>query len=160
VKAIDEQRHSAHDEYGFEFPGGTVAITTSAAGATYRALYAVNDAELAIVASDSLAEPRDGLLLRGDGMWADHICETAIEHWSAGLEAFAVVIEPPMPDDVLGVRGDLMPFGFDLEWQTLRVTTDDDDGYAMECLVIGEVLVGADRIEIDGPGARWHRWTT
>jgi hypothetical protein len=140
--------------------GGTVAITTSSGGVTYRAVFALNDAETAIVASDSLAEPRDGLLLRGDGMWADHICEIPLEHWSAGLEAFAVVIEPPLPVDVLSVRGDLVPFGFDLEWQTLRMTTDDDDEYAMECLVIGEVLVGPDRIEIDGLGARWHRWST
>ena len=159
MKAIDEQRHSEADEYGFEFPGGTVAITTTATGATYVCVYELGDAELAVVESNSLGAPRHGLLFRGDGMWADHVCETPIEHWSASLEAFAVVIERPLPADVHGVRGDLVPFGFDLEWQTVRLTSDSGNGYSLDCAVIGEVLVGADRIDVDGQGLRWHRWT-
>ncbi|HLF40793.1 MAG TPA: hypothetical protein VI854_04875 [Acidimicrobiia bacterium] len=50
-------------------------------------LVAVRDHEVPI--------PRSGLEIRTDGLWADLICETPMEHWSVGLEAFGVRFDDP-----------------------------------------------------------------
>ncbi|MBK9181380.1 MAG: hypothetical protein IPM45_17825 [Acidimicrobiales bacterium] len=127
--------------------------------------------------------PRPGSLeIRAEGLWADHICEAPFEHWTVGLEAMGLGLEDPQ--DALGSRrGDIVPLGFDLEWEDagpprpqppLRpaVTAPGGSrcpdpgreaaaacaGYHVDCRVHGEVLVGADRIHIDGRGAREHGW--
>src|SRR3546814_16729168 len=72
-----------------------------------------------------------------------------------GVESFAVAVDDPA--DVYGdLRGERIPFGFDLEWET--------DGsvypwigsrrYEIPCHVHGEILVGAARIDFDGLGMR------
>lgn len=97
--------------------------------------------------------------IRTEGLWADYTVETPLDHVSVGVEAFAVGVDDPA--DVYGdLRGDRVPLGFDLEWET------DGDTYAypgvsryeIPCRVHGEVLVGAERIEVDGIGQRDHSW--
>ena len=55
--------------------------------------------------------------MRADGLWAELVCETPGEHWSFGLEAFGLrfddAAEAPTRD-----RGERVPVGFDLEWET------------------------------------------
>ena len=59
-----------------------------------------------------------------------------------------------------GARGDLVPMGLDLEWETdgepyhYGYTTR----YEIPCLVHGEILLGDERIELDGYGQRDHSW--
>jgi hypothetical protein len=107
--------------------------------------------------------PRRALELRSSGLWADHIAETPLEHWSVGLEAFAVRVDEPT--DVLGAfRGERVPLGFDLEWEVDGATEvlvppgTAEGSYAQPCAVHGDVLLGADTYDLQGSGRRSHRW--
>jgi hypothetical protein len=89
-----------------------------------------------LVVRESDVPDRGGadLDLRASGLWLSLVCETPGEHWTIGLEAFALAVDHP--DDE---RGDLVPLGLDIEWEAPgRVT--------------GELLVGDERIELDEPG--------
>jgi len=97
--------------------------------------------------------------IRGEGLWADYIVETPLDHVTVGVEAFAVGVDDP--SEVYGdLRGDRVPIGMDLEWET-------DGGvypypgvtrYEVPCRVHGEVLVGQEVLNIDGWGQRDHSW--
>ena len=77
-----------------------------------RPLVTVIDHEVALPKAPSLE-------IRADGLWADHIVETPFDHMTLGCEAFAVAVDDPA--EVYGdLRGDRVPFGFDLEWETDR----------------------------------------
>ncbi|MBW3615845.1 MAG: hypothetical protein KY439_11140, partial [Actinobacteria bacterium] len=122
--------------------------------------YLVRRGEPLLVARHHEAAPPRGevLELREDGLWAALYCETPHEHWTAGLEAFAVALDDPN-DALRGERGDRVPLGFDLEWEgTGDVVATEGAGYAQPCRVSGEILVGAERLDFDGRGHRDHRW--
>jgi hypothetical protein len=103
------------------------------------------------------------LEVRSEGLWCDHTVEEPYEHFTLGLEAFGVSVDDPA--EVYrdgGMRGDRTALGFDLEWET-------DGGvypypgvtrYEIPCRVHGEILVGDERIELDGHGQRDHSWGT
>ena len=119
------------------------------------------DRPLVLVRDHDVPLPRGRALeVRTSGLWADHTCETPLEHWTVGLEAFGVALDHPR-EAFAGERGDLCPLGMDLEWES----ADDASagrrrggGYEQRCTVHGEVLVGAERLEVDGTGWRTHRW--
>jgi hypothetical protein len=117
---------------------------------------------IALVEHD-IAAPRIGLEIRGSGIWADHMCESPHEHWSLGLEAFALALDDPL-DLVTTTRGLPVPLGFDLEWEAasapVELPSAADDGYLGVGVIRGEVLIGETTVEIDGPGHRVHRWGT
>ncbi|MFV0318527.1 MAG: hypothetical protein ACK5O2_16395 [Microthrixaceae bacterium] len=102
------------------------------------------------------------LELRHDGLWADHAIESPNEHMSTNLEAFGLVIEDPAEMYRADApRGDRVPFGFELDWETDRggyqwppVTPR----YEIPCRVHGFVQVGDERIEVDAWGQRDHSW--
>ncbi len=125
--------------------------------------YLVRRAEPLLVARHhEAALPRGSVLeLREDGLWAALYCETPHEHWTAGLEAFAVALDDP-DDAFRGERGDRVPLGFDLEWEATAGVVGTDGmagtGYAQPCEVSGEVLVGPERLDVTGRGHREHRW--
>ncbi|MCB1038881.1 MAG: hypothetical protein KDA94_05030 [Acidimicrobiales bacterium] len=104
--------------------------------------------------------PRTGTHeIRTEGLWADLTVETPLDHLSAGLEAFAVGVDDP--SEVYGdLRGDRVPLGFDLEWETdgTPYAYPGVTRYEVPCRVHGEVLVGRERFEIDGHGQRDHSW--
>ena len=117
-----------------------------------RPLVTVIDHEVPLPTGSSLE-------IRTEGLWADYTVETPLEHVSVGVEAFAISY-----DDATQVygdgRGDRVPFGLDLEWET-------DGGlypypgitrYEVPCRVHGEFLVGQETISIDGWGQRDHSW--
>jgi len=117
-----------------------------------RQLVTVIDHEVAL-------PPKRSHEVRTEGLWADYTVETPLDHVSVGLEAFAVGADDPA--DVYGdLRGDRVPLGFDLEWETDGGTYayPGVTRYEVPCRVHGEVLVGAERIEIDGHGQRDHSW--
>jgi hypothetical protein len=107
--------------------------------------------------------PRTGLEVRADGLWGELICETPLEHWSIGLEAFGVGYDDPA--DAWGDEwGERLPVGLDLEWEatggpgefTPTGPRPGPDGVAFShpVRVHGEVLVGPDRFPISGSGFR------
>jgi hypothetical protein len=119
---------------------------------------------LVTVLDHDVAPPRPGTVeIRADGLWATHTVETALDHVSLGCESFAVALDDPA--DVYGappgdLRGERVPFGLDLEWETVggaypypHVTR-----YEVPCRVHGEVLVGDETIVVDAIGQRDHSW--
>jgi hypothetical protein len=118
-----------------------------------RPLVAVVDHEVPLPASPSLE-------VRSDGLWADHNVEEPLARWSLGLEAHGVRLDDPA-DAYRGARGDPTPLGFDLEWETDGEVFRHPPGldrYEVPCRVHGEVLLGDERIELDGVGQRDHSW--
>lgn len=115
---------------------------------------------LVSVVDHHLPLPRGpGLDLRGEGLWVDPVCETPLEHWSLGLEAFGVALDDPT-EAYRTARGDRTALGFDLEWETSRpaVPVARAGSYHLPCLVHGDVLVGPEVIAIEGWGGRGHAW--
>jgi hypothetical protein len=107
--------------------------------------------------------PRAGLEVRADGLWGELVCETPLEHWSIGLEAFGLAYDDPA--DAWGDEwGERLPVGLDLEWEA----TAEPGGippagpspgpvgvsFCQPGRVHGEILVGPDRIPIAGSGFR------
>lgn len=119
-----------------------------------RPLVTVIDHEVPLPSSAASLE------IRHDGLWADHAVETPNEHMSINLEAFAVSLDDPA--EVYGDgRGERVPFGFELDFLTDRAAylwPPVTPRYEIPCRVQGEVLVGAERIEVDGWGQRDHSW--
>ncbi len=118
------------------------------------------DRPLVTVIDHDVAIPRaPSTEIRTEGLWADLTVETALDHVTVGVEAFAVGLDDPA--EVYGdARGDRVPFGLDLEWET-------DGGpypypgvtrYEVPCRVHGEVLVGQEVLHVDGWGQRDHSW--
>jgi hypothetical protein len=89
---------------------------------------------------------RDVLVVRADGLWAELVPETPGEHWSVGLEAFGVRLDDPF-DAERGERGERLPVGLDLEWET---------EIGMFGTVRGELLVADARVAFEGTGTFEH----
>ncbi len=170
----DEGRHppgpGSHweESYGFDFiatdgsVGGYVRLGLRPGDGTvwYWAAVVGPDRPLVLVRDHDVPLPRGrGLEVRASGLWADHTCETPLEHWTVGLEAFGVALDHPR-EAFAGERGDRCPLGMDVEWEAAggARTGAGDGGYEQWCTVHGEVLVGAERLEVDGVGWRTHRW--
>lgn len=114
-----------------------------------RQLVAVLDTEVPL--------PGTSLEIRTTGLWADHICETPLDHWTIGLEAFGLGVDDPV--EIYGRQmGDRVPLGFDLEWEAEMGARPTRGGYVQPSRVSGEILVGADEIDFDGHGHRGHGW--
>lgn len=115
---------------------------------------------LVTVVDHHIAPPRGvDLDLRAESLWTSLTCETPLEHWSVGLEAFGVALDDPT-EAWRSLRGDRTALGLDLEWETagpLR-SAPLPVGYHVPCLVHGEVLVDAEVIAFDGWGGRAHTW--
>ncbi len=120
------------------------------------------DRPLVTVIDHSVAVPTaPSLEIRTEGLWADYTVETPLDHVTVGVEAFAVQVDDPA--EVLrstDLRGERVPFGMDLEWETDGGTYayPGVTRYEVPCRVHGEILVGQERIEIDGWGQRDHSW--
>ncbi|HET6953894.1 MAG TPA: hypothetical protein VFI47_26250 [Acidimicrobiales bacterium] len=113
-----------------------------------------------VIDHDVPLPPYGSLEVRHEGLWADHNVETPFDHVTLGCEAFALGVDDPA--EVYGAaRGDRVPFGLDLEWDTVGDPYAYPSGvtrYEVSCQVHGEVLVGDERIAVDGPGQRDHSW--
>jgi len=129
--------------------GGFVRLTRWAEQAWYWAYLVAPASGLVVVRDHELAPPRRGgpLVVRGDGIWAELVEETPDEHWSVGLEAFGVRLADPL-DAERGERGDRLPVGIDVEWET---------GHGSFGRVDGEVALGAARAGVAATGRFEHR---
>ena len=68
---------------------------------------------------------------RAPGIWTDFVCETPIEQWTIGLEAFGIAVDP---DDVIhpATFGDRTPVGLDLDVEAASAPDEHDDGFEHE----------------------------
>ena len=130
-----------HDGTGIR---GSLSLTVEGSTASFHAQVVVPDVGVIVVRDDEVAPPRLGqgrqdlLVIRAEGLWAELLCETPDEHWSFGLEAFGVRFDDAA-EAAASDRGDLVPVGFDLEWETPD-------------RVVGEVLVGRATHELTATG--------
>jgi hypothetical protein len=106
----------------------------------------------------------DALEVRADSLWGECVCETPMEHWSLGLEAFGVRLDAPA-DAYRGELGERLPVGLDLEWEAATPVYDypypeghPGAHYEHAGIVHGELLIGPDRIPFEGKGERDHSW--
>jgi hypothetical protein len=132
-------------------------------GVSWYWAYVVRDGDpLLIVRNHDAPLPAgDHLELRDEGLWSQLVCETPHEHWSVGLEAFAVAVDDHR--EALGAeRGDRVALGFDLEWEAQSPPFDYPGAHRYEqpCRVHGDVLIGSEKIAFDGTGERDHSWGT
>lgn len=121
---------------------------------------------LVAVRDHEVAPPRGGLEVRAEGLWGEMVCETPLEHWSLGLEAFGVRYDDPA--EAWGAEwGERVAVGLDLEWETLGEPVEQslpgppgapEGGYLQPGSVVGEILLGDGRIPFDGTGLRARRW--
>ncbi len=119
------------------------------------------DRPLVFVGDHEAPLPRgDALELRAPGLWTDVSCLEPLERFSVQLEAFGVGVDDPA--EMYGrMRGDQVPIGFDLEWETDGGVFGYPEGitrYEVPCEVHGEVLVGREKIDFEGYGQRDHSW--
>ena len=113
---------------------------------------------LVLVHDHDMEIPRGAALeVRGQGLWSAVTCETPLDHWSIGLEAFAVAMDDPA-EAYRGERGDLVGLGFDLEWEALAPPFGQPGGYGQACQVSGEILVGDEELALEATGHRSHHW--
>jgi hypothetical protein len=115
-----------------------------------------------VVRDHEVTLPRQGLEIRADGLWAELWCETPLEHWTYGLEAFAVALDDPA-DALTGEIGERMPIGLDLEWEiegSVHARPDDwrRSAYVVPGIVHGDLLLGRERFEFDGQGLHRRSW--
>ena len=101
-----------------------------------------------------------GLELRTHGLWADHIVETPLEHFTVGNEAHGLAVDDPGALYAPVPVGDQVPIAFDLEWETVGTPYhyEATTRYEIPCTVHGTIDVGRDHLELDGFGQRDHSW--
>jgi hypothetical protein len=174
IDAADERRHplgsEAHwnESWYFDFAatdgslGGYVRLglvpgTGSAWYWAYvvgerRPLVAVRDHEVPMPSGSSLE-------VRAEGLWSELVCETPLDHWTIGLEAFAVALDDPA-EAYRGERGDRVALGLDLEWEAVggAYPYTGLTRYEQACRVHGDVLIGDERLAVDCFGERDHSW--
>lgn len=118
-----------------------------------------------VVRDHEVPLPRQGLEVRAEGLWAELWCETPLEHWTYGLEAFGVRLDDPA--DALGAGeaeiGERIPIGLDVEWEIAGPSHARPSGWPVagvvqSGIVHGEVLLGRARFELDARGERRHTW--
>jgi hypothetical protein len=119
---------------------GSLQLTVDGDVASFHAQVVVPDIGVVVVHDDDVPPPRreDVLVVRAEGLWVELLCETRGEHWSIGLEAFGVRFDSE-DEAAASDRGERVPVGFDLEWETPD-------------RVVGEVLVGRARHDLDARG--------
>ena len=104
-----------------------------------------------------LAALSPSLEFRAEGIWAQHVCETPLDHWTLGLEAFGVTLDAP--EDAAGDQwGARTAVGLDLEWEAVAGPEADAAGFTQACGISGEVLIDDRVIDFDGRGSRSRRW--
>jgi len=132
--------------------------TTGADHAAFQAVVADRTGEPVVISDNEISMPAEGWELRTSGLWADHICETPMEHWSYGLEAFALRIEDPT--ELLGRGyGERVPLGWELEFEaTDEPVVASGEAYAQSGTLHGLLLLADGEVEVEGPALRSHRW--
>ncbi len=115
----------------------------------------------------------DPFIVKGEALWAEHMCDEPMTQWSIGNETYAAALDDA--DEALGrAYGDPTPIAFDLEWYAtgppspIRVSEPNGDraatdvGYQQVGVVHGAVdILGEARLDLsEVPAHRWHRWTS
>ena len=119
---------------------GSLRLTVDGTVASFHAQVVVPEAGVVVVRDDEVAPPKrdDVVVVRAEGLWVELLCETPGEHWSIGLEAFGVRFDDEA-EAAASDRGERVPVGFDLEWETPD-------------RVVGEILIRRAKYDLDARG--------
>ena len=101
----------------------------------------------------------DPLLVKGDGLWADHTCDSPMQQWTVVNETYATALDDP--DEAIGrAYGDPTAVAFDLEWYATNAPQPVGGGYTQAGVVHGVIeLAGTAGLHLEeAPAQRWHRW--
>ncbi len=101
--------------------------------------------------------PRQGLTVRAEGLWAEHVCEAPLEQWTVANECTAVALDDPVEAVGRGL-GEPAAMAFDLEWYATGPPRPVVGGAELPGVVHGSVEVGGGgALEWDGLPARYRR---
>lgn len=109
----------------------------------------------------------DPFIVKGEALWAEHVCLDPMRQWSIGNETYAAALDDA--EEALGrAYGDPTPIAFDLEWYStgapIALTGGQvpagSHGYEQPGELFGDVeVLGIDPLRFHGaPAHRWHRW--
>lgn len=161
-----------HDVHQVFASDGTTAVWLRVArfstGAWFQAALLRSGQQSIVLAEEDIPHPGIRWELRSSGLWADHNCETPLEHWSYGLEAFALALEDPEQLVREGV-GDRVPIGWELDFEaeagatplddsSLGVTAPSSTGYSQRGHMHGLLLTKQGESEFEAPAIRHHWW--
>jgi hypothetical protein len=183
VAATDEQRHEPTDHrlwgeswyVDFAQPGADGGAPLGGfvrlglypnLGLAWWWAYVSTPGGLVVVRDHEVSPPRGRPLeVRSDGLWGELTCETPLEHWSLGMEAFGLVVDDPAALAHEGEEvGERVPVGLDLEWEAFGPPFEHPHAaqprgrYQHAGRVTGEIAVGSERIVVDAMGERDHAW--
>jgi hypothetical protein len=118
------------------------------------------DGRLVIVVDPALRlqSLKPSLEFRAEGLWAQHVCETPMEHWTVGLEAFGVRLEDPTEALVAEAWGDRIGVGLDVEWEAAGQPVGGHGCFRQPCTVSGELLLGDLEFDLQAVGNRYRAW--
>lgn len=97
------------------------------------------------------------LLLKAEGLWAEHECEAAFEQWTVANEAYAVALDDPA-EAVGSAYGHPTPIAFDWEWYARDRPEAVPGGYRQAGEVHAVLELQPARVEGVFNGSRSHRW--
>ena len=150
-------------------------VTRFAGGAWFHAALLRYASQPIVLAEEEIPDMKGRWELRSSGLWADHNCETPLDHWSYGLEAFALALDDPFQLVRDGV-GDRVPLGWEIEFEAaeapagLSLETDDpldqdrkqdhdqQNGYEQRGVVHGILLTKEGETAFAAPAVRQHWW--
>jgi hypothetical protein len=165
----DELRHREAAEEEWVFAGWTAdgslglvsGYRVAGGSAWYWAALARSGEPLLHVTDWSVPPRPDPLLVKGEGLWAEHTCDDPMRQWTVANETYAIALDDP--DDGLGrAYGTPTALSWDLEWYALAEPRwhREPSGYEQVGVIHGVVeLPGPGGIELhEVPARRWHRW--
>lgn len=116
----------------------------------------VADEDPVVVVDFELPAPRTAFEFRAPGVWTEFCCETPLDHWTVGLEAFGLRVDPAqiVTPETFGER---VPVGLDLDLDTVGAPDGDASAFTIDVRVHGEVLVADRAWDLDATGTRTRR---
>lgn len=134
-----------------------VAVRPSVGATWFLAVVHERGQEPVVVLDFELPLVSNAFEFRAPGIWTDLVCETPVEQWTVGVEAFGIAVDP---SETLtpGSFGDRTPVGLDIDVEAATAPDEDDGGFVHDITVRGEVLVGANAYDVDATGVRRRRW--
>ena len=126
--------------------------------ASFNAMVSRPGADPLVISDNEIVMPDKGWELRSSGLWADHNCEAPMEHWSYGLEAFALAVDDP--EELLGrALGIRTPLGWELDFESSTAPSfGRETSYAQAGRLHGFIQFAGGDVEIDAEAERSHRW--
>ncbi|MGI9644775.1 MAG: hypothetical protein ACR2O6_05630 [Ilumatobacteraceae bacterium] len=128
--------------------------------AWYWAALARHGRPLLHVADFDVPVRADPFIVKGEALWAEHMCDAPMEQWSIGNETYAAALDDP--DEALGrAYGIPTPIAFDVEWYATGDATTIEFGYEQPGVAHGAIeILGEPSLELEEvPAHRWHRWS-